>query len=165
MQNWFSNRRTSDSRRGILCRQCRYFKSPLVSEELHRLYPFSRHCVIMLSMPQFYFSQNSVNVTGLPMTTDPPRPPTAEVDYNGNNNPQIGSKHSIQDPFPVQPSENPFQTPNYHSQIPYNQITDSCQQQLPQLEPISHQLHASPKVFFVLFSIQVNDYILQLYVI
>ncbi len=148
MQNWFSNRRTSDGRRGILCRHCRYFKSPLVSEELHRLYPFSRHCVIMLSIPQ-YFSQNLVNVTGLPMTTDPilPRPPTAEVDYNGNNNSQIGSKHSIQDSFPVQPSENSFQTQNHHSQIPYSQITDSCQQQQPQLEPILHQLNASPKVF------------------
>ena len=74
-------------------------------------------------------------------------PPTAEVDYNGNNNVQIGSKHSIQDHFPIHPSQNQLQIQN-HSQIPYNQITDSCQQQLPQLEPISHQLRSSPKVFF-----------------
>lgn len=46
-QNWFSNRRTRDWRRGNLCRQCRYFKSSLATEELHRMDPYSRPCVAM----------------------------------------------------------------------------------------------------------------------
>ena len=55
-QNWFQNRRARDWRTGTLCRQCRYFKNSLVTEEMHRRDPYSRHCVTM-SIPQTFLQQ------------------------------------------------------------------------------------------------------------
>ena len=164
-QNWFTNRRASDWRRGILCRRCRYFKSPLASEELHQLYPCTRHCVIMLSIPQYFSQLNLVNNAGLTLTSDstPSRPPTAEVDYNGNDNSQIGSKHFVRDYFPLQLNEHQLQTPIRHPQYSDSEIAESRQQQQSQLKTISHSAEVFSRVLYImraLFLIQVIDYIL-----
>ncbi len=91
----------------------------------------------MLSIPQYFSHLNLVNNAELTLTSDstPSRPPTAEVDYNGNDNSQIGSKHFVRDYFPLQLNEHQLQTPIRHPQSPYSdsEIAESRQQQQSQL--------------------------------
>jgi hypothetical protein len=120
----------------------------------------------MLSIPQYFSHLNLVNNAELTLTSDstPSRPPTAEVDYNGNDNSQIGSKHFVRDHFPLQLNEHQLQTPIRHPQSPYSdQIAESRQQELSQLVTISHSAEVFYRVLYVmraLFLIQVTDYIL-----
>lgn len=137
-QTWFANRRASDWRRGRICRSCRYFKSPLATEQLHRLHPNSRHCVL-LTMPQYL--QNFAIQTGETLARSTPPSITTELD-NANNE-QARSFLSSQALSFTQPLE--YQP--YRQQIQCSQAAISCQMQGQQLGGMMpHQLPYSSQM-------------------
>lgn len=138
VQTWFANRRASDWRRGRICRSCRYFKSPLATEQLHRLHPNSRHCVL-LTMPQYL--QNFAIQTGVTLARSTPPSTTTELD-NANNE-QARSFLSSQALSFTQPLE--YQP--YRQQIQCSQAAISCQMQGQQLGGMMpHQLPYSSQM-------------------
>ena len=58
MQNWFTSQRAKDARKHKLCKQCRFFKSP-IDQDVHDQDSFSRPCV-MYFMSQLPNNRNKV---------------------------------------------------------------------------------------------------------
>ncbi|XP_057367875.1 uncharacterized protein LOC130688877 [Daphnia carinata] len=140
VQKWFASQRASDWRRGRLCRSCRYFKSPLATEELHKLNPNSRHCVL-LTMPQYL--QNIANLTGVTLARSTLPSTTEELDIA--NNVRARTFFSSSAPPFTQPLEHRPHT--YHQQIQYSPAAIPSQmheQQLVRMMP--HQLPYSSQM-------------------
>ncbi|KAI9563334.1 hypothetical protein GHT06_010795 [Daphnia sinensis] len=141
VQNWFVSRRASDWRRGRLCRRCRYFKSPLATEELHQLNPNSRHCVL-LTMPQYL--QNVANQTGVTLACSTPPSTTDELDVvnNEKERTQLFSSPapSFTQPLEHQPHIYRQQTQYSQSAIPYQMYGQQLGGMMPHQLPYSSQM-------------------------